>query len=54
VVAAARKHDVSEQSLHRWRKKFAGMQVSDVTRSSPQAENRSLIGIAFGTEQGTP
>ena len=30
VVAAARKHGVSEQSLHRWRKKFAGMQVSDV------------------------
>jgi putative transposase len=30
VVAAARKHGVSEQSLHRWRKKFSGMQVSDV------------------------
>ena len=30
VVSAARKHGVSEQSLHRWRKKFAGMQVSDV------------------------
>lgn len=30
VVAASRKHGVSEQSLHRWRKKFAGMHVSDV------------------------
>jgi len=30
VVVAARKHGVSQQSLHRWRKKFAGMQVSDV------------------------
>ena len=30
VAAAARKHGVSEQSVHRWRKKFAGMEVSDV------------------------
>ena len=30
VVAAARKRGVSEQSIHRWRKKFAGMEVSDV------------------------
>ncbi|NND01449.1 MAG: transposase [Acidimicrobiia bacterium] len=30
AVEAARKHGVSEQSIHRWRKKFAGMQVSDV------------------------
>jgi putative transposase len=30
VVAAARKHVVSEQSIHRWRKQFAGMEVSDV------------------------
>lgn len=34
VVAAARKHGVAEQSLHRWRKKFAGMQVSDVRELS--------------------
>jgi putative transposase len=34
VVAAARKHGVSEQSLHRWRKKFASMQVSDVRELS--------------------
>ena len=27
---AARKHGVSEQSIHRWRKKFDGMAVSDV------------------------
>lgn len=30
VAAAARKHEVSEQSIHRWRKKFSGMEVSDV------------------------
>ena len=30
VVTAARKHGVSEQSIHRWRKQFAGMEVSDV------------------------
>lgn len=30
VVAAARKHGVSEQSIHRWRNQFAGMEVSDV------------------------
>lgn len=30
VAAAARKHGVSEQSIHRWRKQFDGMQVSDV------------------------
>jgi putative transposase len=30
VVLAARKHRVSEQSIHRWRKQFAGMEVSDV------------------------
>ncbi|MEM1089098.1 MAG: transposase [Pseudomonadota bacterium] len=30
VVAAARKHGVSEQSIHRWRKQYDGMAVSDV------------------------
>lgn len=30
VVASARKHGVSEQSIHRWRQPFAGMAVSDV------------------------
>ncbi len=30
AVAAARKHGVSEQSIHRWRKQYAGMEVSDV------------------------
>ena len=30
VVAAARKHGVSEQSIYRWRNKYAGMEVSDV------------------------
>jgi transposase-like protein len=30
VTAAARKHGVSEQSIHRWRKQYVGMEVSDV------------------------
>ncbi len=30
AVAAARKHGVSEQSICRWRNKYAGMEVSDV------------------------
>jgi putative transposase len=30
VVAAARKHGVAEQTLYRWRQRFAGMEVSDV------------------------
>ena len=30
VAEAARKHGISEQSIHRWRKKFAGMEISDV------------------------
>jgi len=30
VAASARKHGVSAQSIHRWRKQFDGMQVSDV------------------------
>ena len=30
AAAAARKHSVSEQSIHRWRKQYDGMQVSDV------------------------
>src|SRR6056297_1062060 len=30
VATAARKHGVSEQSIHRWRKTYDGMQVSDV------------------------
>ena len=34
VVATARKHGVSERSLHRCRKKFAGIQVSDVREVS--------------------
>ena len=30
VVEAARKHGVAEQTMYRWRKRFAGMEVSDV------------------------
>ena len=30
VVATARKHGVAEQTMYRWRRRFAGMEVSDV------------------------
>ena len=40
VVAARRKHGVSEQSIHRWRKKFRGMKISDGRElKPPRAEN---------------
>ena len=29
-VEAARKHGVAEQTMYRWRKRFVGMEVSDV------------------------
>ena len=30
IAKAARKHGVSEPSIHRWRKQYADMEVSDV------------------------
>ncbi|MEM6486091.1 MAG: transposase [Pseudomonadota bacterium] len=30
IAEAARKHQVSEGSIHRWRKLYAGMETSDV------------------------
>jgi putative transposase len=30
IAEAARKHGVSEPSIHRWRKQYADMEVSDV------------------------
>ena len=30
VIAAARKYGVAEQTMYRWRQRFAGMEVSDV------------------------
>lgn len=30
VTATTRKHGVAEQTIYRWRKQFAGMEVSDV------------------------
>ena len=30
VVAAARKYGVAEQTMYRWRQRFAGMEVSDI------------------------
>ena len=30
VTATARQHGVAEQTIYRWRRQFAGMEVSDV------------------------
>ena len=38
---AARKHGVSEQSIHRWRKQYAGMAVSDVRELKSKEPDRS-------------
>jgi putative transposase len=43
VVASARKHGISEQSLHRWRKKFAGMQVSDIRELNRLRDENSRL-----------
>lgn len=43
VVASARKQDVPEQSLHRWRKKFAAMQVSDVRELTRLRDENSRL-----------
>lgn len=43
VVAAARKHGVAEQTMYRWRQRFAGMDVSDVRELKRlQGENARL------------
>ena len=37
------RHDVSEQSIYRWKAKFGGMEVSDAKRLRElEAENRKL------------
>ena len=43
VREAGRRHGVAETSIHRWRAKFAGMQVSDAKRlKGLEDENRRL------------
>ena len=38
-----RKHGITEQTFYRWRSKYGGLQVSDVTRLKQlEAENRQL------------
>jgi putative transposase len=43
VAKAAKKHGVSEQALYTWRKKFAGMDASDVRKMKQlEQENARL------------
>ena len=43
VKEVCRRHGVSEQSFYRWRRKFGGMEVSDVKKlKSLEDENRRL------------
>ena len=43
VKELCRRHGVSEQSFYRWRRKFGGMEVSDVKKlKSLEDENRRL------------
>ena len=43
AVAAARKHGVSEQSIYRWRNKYAGMEVSDVRKLGRLKDENSRL-----------
>lgn len=46
ISDTARKHGISEQTLHRWRAKYGGLNVSDVRRLKElEDENRRLKGI---------
>jgi putative transposase len=43
IREVCRKHGISEVTFHRWRAKFAGMQVSDAKRlKAVEDENRRL------------
>lgn len=43
IVAASRKHGVSEQSIYRWRKQFDGMATSDVKELRRLREENSRL-----------
>ena len=46
IAAAARSHEVSEQTIYRWSQKYAGMTKSELAElKSLQEENRRLRGI---------
>lgn len=43
IAEVCRKHNVAESSIHRWRRKYAGMEASDVQRlKTLEAENLRL------------
>lgn len=43
IAEVARRHGVSEQTIYRWKKVYAGMEVSDLKRyKGLQAENAQL------------
>ena len=43
IASVGRAHGVSEQTLYRWREKYAGMSVSDLARLKElEIENRRL------------
>jgi putative transposase len=43
IAEVARRHGVSEQTIYRWKKVYAGMEVSDLKRfRGLQAENAQL------------
>lgn len=43
VVATSRKYGVSEQSIHRWKAKYGGMQVSEVRRLKAMEEENARL-----------
>lgn len=46
IASVSRKHGVSEQTIHRWRDRYAGMAKSDLAQlKSLQEENRRLKSI---------
>jgi hypothetical protein len=50
VVAVAKRHGVSQQAIYTWRKRFGGLQASDVKRlRQPEAENARLKKLAAET-----
>jgi len=43
IVDVCREHNITEQTFHRWRRKYAGMEMADVKRlKALEDENRRL------------
>lgn len=46
IQEVCREHNISEQTFHRWKRKYGGMEVSDAQRLSRiEEENRRLKGL---------